>query len=358
MDNGSSSVVRENDDDDTNGNVVTMTMMVSEDQLPYVILHGNDANLSALRPTASNTNNSNSNSEGEGGGEEKEATTLSTSATSTTYFNQRSEPPIMSSPIHCRLKCNFDSPSSLLSSQKSESDVAEAKHNENEEKEEIVAETESEGLVFISSNQVCFVETTSTTTATRNSDATQQEPRDIAIGATCITLHAMTEEPELAIYLQLSSSDSDDNNNNNNINQEVTIVPFDPNSCQILFDKLCKLVSNHPLDVDDDNNEDDGGYGGGYDDVVGGGGGLMSFMGGLGEGGNTGDDDVIWAPSGGFVDPEQQHKRDGDLVGGQAEEATDEERDAMLERLDNLLIINPEYETQDGQFDDAAEDEN
>ena len=356
MDNGSSSVVRENDDDDTNGNVVTMTMMVSEDQLPYVILHGNDANLSALRPTASNTNNSNNNSEGEGGGEEKEETTLSTSATSTTYFNQRSEPPIMSNPIHCRLKCNFDSPSSLLSSQKSESDVAEAKHNENEEKEEIV-ETESEGLVFISSNQVCFVETTSTTTATRNSDETQQEPRDIAIGATCITLHAMTEEPELAIYLQVSSSDSNDDDNNNNINQEVTIVPFDPNSCQILFDKLCKLVSNHPLDVDDDNNEDDGGYGGGYD-YDGGGGGLMSFMGGLGEGGNTGDDDVIWAPSGGFVDPEQQHKRDGDLVGGQAEEATDEERDAMLERLDNLLIINPEYETQDGQFDDAAEDEN
>ena len=133
----------------------------------------------------------------------------------------------------------------------------------------------------------------------------------MAIGATCITLHAMTEEPELALYLQLTGDSDDDTS-------EVTITPLDPETSETIFSGLCKLVANHPL-------EDDGDEQGGEFEGFG--------------------DDLIWAPAAGFQDGE-----DGDG-------ATQEERDAMLERLDNMLVVAPEYQIQEGQFDDAEEEE-
>ena len=166
------------------------------------------------------------------------------------------------------------------------------------------------GDVFITSSQLLFVA----------SDERNRE-KDLAIGATCITLHAMTEEPELSLYLQLASMGSETTDIS-----EVTVTPLDSEEAsQILFDGLCKLVALHPIEDDDDYNEEGGG----------------GFFGG--------GDDLIWAPysSGGFDD-------DAGEEGG----ATDEERDAMLERLDNLLVVRPEFEVQDGQFEDAEEGEN
>ena len=91
---------------------------------------------------------------------------------------------------------------------------------------------------------------------------------------------------------------------------------------QKLFDALCKLISLHP--IEDDEDEDNHGM----------------FSGGM-IGGGFGDDprldygEMVWA------------------------EPTPEEsdREAMLERLDNLLVVPPglEVEDDDGRFDDALE---
>eukprot|EP00934_Nitzschia_sp_Nitz4_P008972 Nitzschia sp. Nitz4//scaffold27_size158506//76211//76906//NITZ4_002601-RA/size158506-processed-gene-0.18-mRNA-1//1//CDS//3329545491//8962//frame0 len=167
----------------------------------------------------------------------------------------------------------------------------------------------SEGELFVTSSQLLFV-------TTQSSD----DASDFAVGATCIHLHAMTEDPEVSVYLQLTDGDDEDTS-------ELTVVPLDPSSCQSLFDALCKLVSLHPLDLDDEEGGDEP-FGDGC---------VMS-------------DDLIWAPSAGF----------GTVLGDDDEEedgASPEERAAMLERLDNLLVVQPEYQVQDGQFEDAEEEE-
>ena len=170
------------------------------------------------------------------------------------------------------------------------------------------------GEVFLSESQVLFV--------------TSSECRhDFAIGARCIHLHAMMEEPEVAIYLQLSEEGREDES------LDVTLTPLNPEESQPLFDALCKLVSLHPIEDGDEEGNGSGGLFGGGDD-------FMSR------------DDLIWAPSAGFG-----------TVAGQAEEeeedtgATEAERAAMLERLDHLLVVRPEFEIQEGQFDDAEDEE-
>lgn len=183
------------------------------------------------------------------------------------------------------------------------------------------------GEVHITQSQVLFMASDSS-----EAEKTSQD-QDWAIGATCIHLHAMTDEPEVSVYLQLAEEGGDGEST-----LEVTLIPVDPQFCQSLFDGLCKLVARHPLELDDD---DDGpNFGGGN-----------FFMGGGGD-----SDDLIWSPAaaadrGGHG---SAINIDSDMRDG---EATEEERDAMLERLDNLLMVRPEFEVQDGQFDDAEEDE-
>lgn len=200
------------------------------------------------------------------------------------------------------------------------------------------------GNVYITQSQVLFVASTSTLDVGEiSAEAAAQV--DWAIGATCIHLHAMTDEPEVAVYLQLSECEGPHHETNT---LEVTFTPIDPSSCQSLFDGLCKLVAKHPLQLEDDG--EDGYYGG--DDGPGFGGGGNFFMGG------GGADDLIWAPAAGAgrfgaVIPNDDDEEDE--TGGDG--ATEEQRAAMLERLDNLLVVQPEFETQEGQFDDADEDE-
>ena len=40
---------------------------------------------------------------------------------------------------------------------------------------------------------------------------------------------------------------------------------------------------------------------------------------------------------------------------GKDDGATEEERAAMLDRLDNLLVVSPGFKIEEGQFDDAEE---
>lgn len=173
------------------------------------------------------------------------------------------------------------------------------------------------GDVYVSESQVLFV-----------ASDDHGNYHDFAIGATCIHLHAMMEDPEVAVYLQLTDDGRDEES------LEVTLTPLDPENCQTLFDALCKLVSLHPIpEADDDGNGMDGLFGGGGGDV------MMS-------------DELVWAPSVGFGSVGGVHDDEEHELGG----ATEEERAAMLERLDDLLVVRPEFEFQEGQFEDAEDD--
>ena len=163
--------------------------------------------------------------------------------------------------------------------------------------------TDIPGQVFVTKSQVLFVSTSST-----------HSEHDLVIGACNIQLHALQDEPQLSLYLQLGDDD--------NV-LEVTIAPAQETDGQVLFDALCKLVSLHPIPQDDDEDDNDG------NDAF-------------------GSEDFIWAPASGTAF--------GDTVkeGG----ATEQQRAAMLGRLDNLLVENPQFQVQEGQFEDAEDYDN
>jgi hypothetical protein len=153
--------------------------------------------------------------------------------------------------------------------------------------------TDIPGQVFVTKSQVLIVSTSSS-------------EHDLVIGACNIQLHALQDEPQLSVYLQLGDDD--------NV-LEVTIAPAQEKDGQVIFDALCKLVSLHPIPQDEDDNDDFGG------------------------------EDFIWAPASGAA------------FGDDVEEggATEQQRTAMLGRLDNLLVVNPQFQVQEGQFEDAED---
>jgi len=202
---------------------------------------------------------------------------------------------------------------------------------------------ESDGRLFITVSQVLFCASSSSLDDMPSSSSSS----DWAIGATCIHLHAMADEPEPSIYLQVTEDDGHDGENS----LEVTIIPLDPDSCQTVFDGLCKLVARHPLQLDDDN--DNGGYEGG------------GFFGQEGSGFDL--DDMIWAPSsaaGGGGMRSTSVVVDDDFEEGSEDSSasvvSNDERAAMLRRLDNMLVVSippGDFRGREGQFDDADEDE-
>lgn len=227
--------------------------MVNEDQFPHVILHGETADLSALKTVDSQQ----------------------------AFLKQRGDPVFVGSPIACRLTWQ----SSSSSSEEEPSD-------DNGTGSGIMS-----GEVFISSSQILF--------------ACEDASNDVAIGATCILMHAMTEEPELSIYLQLQEGSGE--------TLEATFTPLDSKMCQDFFNALCKLVSLHPCDIDDDEGDE-----------------------------MFGQEEMIWAPaSRGFGTNAFESEEGG---------ATEEERQAMLDHLDSILVVKAEHEFQEGQFDDAEQD--
>jgi hypothetical protein len=210
------------------------------------------------------------------------------------------------------------------------------------------------GDVYITVSQVVFLSTGTTTTADNtavatNTDGTSPttedseplhpqssalEDNDWAIGATCIHLHALADEPEPSVYLQLAEEGQEDST------LEVTLIPLDQDACQTLFDGLCKLVAKHPLQLDDQDDNPGPGWGDSVED------GYVDD--------DDGNDDMIWAPSAGWgagVPDLDEDEDDEEEDGG----ATEEERAAMLARLDKLLVVHPSLQGPDGQFDDADE---
>jgi len=306
------------------------------DRYPYVVLNGNSANLSAVRGTDAQTRSiffdeRNKNTDDDNKNDYDDVSPSS-----------QSPPPLLME-------------SSVLVSLMAMADVDADDYDGVNENEKNTCNNNNNnnalvrGEIFITNTQVLFV-----------AIERDQSHYDLAIGAACIVLHAMTDEPELSLYLQLSSSNSDQEGRGGQQQQEpppteVTFTPIhnnNDNDCQKIFDALCKLVSLHPIEPDDDddgnNNNEQGngmfGFGGG-----------VSFGDDGGDFDNDDDDDddgFIWAPA-------TSASNTMTMASPSGTNGTPSERDVMLERLDNLLSVRPEFEinnNEDGQFDDAIED--
>lgn len=192
----------------------------------------------------------------------------------------------------------------------------------------------------------------------------QEGDKDIMLNAQGISLHALTSEPERTIYCQLcenihvGSSDEDGTRNTNDmdddeegdsyVTKELTIVPITRNNeqdsdlCETLFQALSKMIALNPVDDDDDQN-----FGGGsFGDMLG----LMAQAYGQGDD-NDQDDEMICR-----INPKDISTY---TIGDEDENnAHDNRRRAILEHLDNVLVVPEEYEVVDGQFDDACSEQN
>ena len=220
------------------------------------------------------------------------------------------------------------------------------------------------GQLVITSEQLLFW---------TNSSSSSINCYDLRADATCIDLHAMTNNSSemdkadddtsiCGVYVQFSDGDVCDENGYD-VFREVTFcpVPFStPRNCQTLFDAISKLVTLHPIDANDLPDRES-----------------VTIPGSLGDHGN------MWFGTEPFMTADGMHSyenckdSDGnddlvvafnDDVGGVTSIDGETERILMLERLDRLLVVPPEFEYSDdesakeleangnSQFDDADSD--
>mmetsp|Transcript_3348 Transcript_3348/g.3750 ORF Transcript_3348/g.3750 Transcript_3348/m.3750 type:complete len:319 (+) Transcript_3348:134-1090(+) len=219
-----------------------------------------------------------------------------------------------------------------------------------------------EGQVFVTSRRVLFV-----TMEKSNNDF------DLAIDSARISLHAMTSEPKCSVYCQLASSSSPENaisflpqaaehdggQVSNGGPGEIHFSPPDDMAkdkkqefCQGLFDSLSQLASLNPASDDGD-----------------GGGGMAAMMNMMAatygddrsnsEGVEDDEDEMICRIDPRLMDNAWGNTAEGNTLERNSGGATIEERNAMLDRLDNVLTIPSNYYDNEGaigQFDDADED--
>jgi hypothetical protein len=141
----------------------------------------------------------------------------------------------------------------------------------------------------------------------------------VQMDAECIVLHAQTDD--CVVYLQLQESNTSEDV------LEFTVTLKTSSDSDQLFQELTNLVAKHPVDDDLDyaNGGIDANHHGGANGI---------HM------GDSCEDDMIVANG----NPYQRG-------------TSEDERNAMLDRLDAILVVPPhlrnEEETIDGQFDDA-----
>lgn len=206
------------------------------------------------------------------------------------------------------------------------------------------APTEYEGIIgqlIVSTKRVFFI-----------AYSEKDTEKDFVVDAQCISLHAMMSEPDHSVYCQLADDNEDDEDytgpseiffypqiSSNETQEKITdIEERKRNLSQALFDSFTELINLNPVF---DENENDGGAAGG----------LMAMLGMLSENSQYDeDDDMICRvdPSNIIMGMGEENQNDND--------PSNNERTQMLEQLDNLLVVPPEYEI-DGQFDDADEEE-
>ncbi|KAI2498931.1 hypothetical protein MHU86_15559 [Fragilaria crotonensis] len=156
-----------------------------------------------------------------------------------------------------------------------------------------------------------------------------QSDHSVAIDAECILLHAQSEDQVLYLQLHEQPSNSDDGEV-----MEFTLTLMSSEDCERLFRALSHLVESHPVYGDDEDDLGTGGFSNG----------AMMMM-----GGEYGDDMIVAGSC-------------EEIVAQQTPgEPSEEERNAMLDRLDAMLVVSPEFSregdaTDDGQFDDADDE--
>jgi len=151
-----------------------------------------------------------------------------------------------------------------------------------------------------------------------------------------------TEDSTVEIYFQPMNSDAGEDDHS----------PAECSKCQTIFESLTKLVSLNPA------GDTDGGFGSG---------GLfsmLSLMDGINNRDNGFDGEMMFANHDDDSDDDMVFRLGGsnNLVENddESEGAPEDEREAMLRRLDDMLVVPPEYEvasSEDGQFEDAEEDD-
>jgi hypothetical protein len=239
--------------------------------------------------------------------------------------------------------------------------------------------TTTRGKIFVTTKRVLFV-------------AHEEEAAafDLSVNAYCISLHALMSEPTHSVYCQLVSAttdgvcpsdllrpraedeqDQEQEQEFDSPSAEVVIKPVIAKDgvdqtkgqelCQTLFNALTKLINLNPIrdDDDDDDDDSDGEEGG---DIMGMSGSrglasmLFGFFGASGDGptqlyGKVDEkEDIVYR-----IDSSNQISGPDDTHAMTEEES--ERRDRMLSHLDNLLVVPPEYERMEGQFEDASEDD-
>lgn len=195
---------------------------------------------------------------------------------------------------------------------------------------------------------------------------------DTCIAGSAIELHALAQEdqPNMCVYLQCSSDgatpmlecfleplgpSTPDPTDPDNPGTTQTV----PQQCQALFDALSTLVALHPVDPNESEEPQEELFGGGMvfgDDTR-----LGSLPHVVATGNGVASDDMVVGDAA-FVAPPSTTSLEDHAT-------TTQERDAILSRLDDLLIVPPEYEIdssdtetrsvalEEGQFDDAEDDD-
>ncbi|CAB9515696.1 expressed unknown protein [Seminavis robusta] len=185
----------------------------------------------------------------------------------------------------------------------------------------------SERCLFVASSQS---HQNDASPSSSNIESPTSKSRDsFQVEAESIQLHAQSSEP-VSVYLQVEGAEEE------SYPQEITILPdkkYEEQEkmklCEMLFENITQLIELHPIQ------DDSGGAGGMM--------GMMSNM--MGMMGGQQQTPMIMG-----VD-------NNDNLGPSSMEATPDERAAMLEKLDNMLVVKPGVEIVNGQFSDAEEDD-
>jgi hypothetical protein len=226
--------------------------------------------------------------------------------------------------------------------------------------------THVDGYTAVTSEQIFFLARDASNAA-----------HDIAIDAACIDLHAVQQEPVVAVYIQITDPDAVDeeasplemtlepNSNSTKDNVDDSDADSDPQTVsQTLFDALSDLVCLHPVDPNDDMTDMNMG-GMNMENMVG----MTGGSAGMGTGMGNGE----WMGADGIMDDSDVddmmvvRATASNSNGGNEEDGSEQDHHAaMLDRLDNMLEVPDDLVVADedndndvveGQFDDAEDDE-
>ena len=163
----------ENENENNNNESHILIVQQDPERYPHIVLKGTAANLSALRGTDAQTR--------------------------ATFFDERNCPSSSSPPLlmESSVLVSVTTTTTTTTATATATAATATADDEHDEESNTVSNHHQQvvrGELFVTNTQVLFVAT-----------ERDQLECDLAIGAACVVLHAMTDDPELAVYLQLSN---------------------------------------------------------------------------------------------------------------------------------------------------------